>query len=118
MPWWTSATPTANNPQAPRSQGRRRFAGLSAVPVEDLAPALRRGVTAGSEVAQVLGPRRGVGEPVGVGAGFRDDGAEGERSTMAAHSRGSVKVSVQPLNASLLATATGGFLFAFQDRCR
>lgn len=47
-----------------------------------------------------------MGEAVGVGAGLDDGGAEGDRSTIAAQSRGSVKVLVQEENASLEAMAT------------
>ena len=48
----------------------------------------------------------GVGEPVGVGAGFDDVAARSvSLSTMAAHSRGSVKVLVQLLTLSLEAIA-------------
>jgi len=51
--------------------------------------------------------RAGVGEPVGVGAGFDDVAARSvSLSTMAGHSRGSVKVLVQPLTLSLEAIAT------------
>ncbi len=49
----------------------------------------------------------GVGKPVGVGAGFDDVAARSvSLSTMAAHSRGSAKVLVQPLKLSLEAIAT------------
>jgi len=49
----------------------------------------------------------GVGEPVGVGAGFDDVAARSvSLSTMAGHNRGSVKVLVQPLTLSLEAIAT------------
>ena len=48
----------------------------------------------------------GVGEPVGVGAGFDDVAARSvSLSTMAAHSRGKVLVLVQPLTLSLEAIA-------------
>ena len=49
----------------------------------------------------------GVGEPVGVGAGFDDVAARSvSLSTMAAHSRGPVKGLVQPLTHSLEVIAT------------
>jgi hypothetical protein len=52
----------------------------------------------------------GVGEPVGVGAGFVDGAARSvSLSTMAAQSRGKVSVLVQPLLLSLEAIATLAF---------
>jgi hypothetical protein len=49
----------------------------------------------------------GLGEPLGVGAGFDDGAARSvSLSTMAAHSRGKISVLVQPLKLSLEAIAT------------
>lgn len=47
-----------------------------------------------------------MGQAAGLGAGLDDDAVESRGATMAAQSRGSVKVFVQPLKDSLEAMAT------------
>jgi len=53
---------------------------------------------------------KGVGEPIGAGAGVDDVAAEKRQSTIVAQRRGSVKVLVQLEKLSLKAMATEFFI--------